>query len=97
MAATLSNLQKCLVSVLLASAAVMLVLAVILDGYYCGNAPRIPQPSDGRVYRDIVCHGSDVYLTRTEYVGQWLILPLMLASGGTGIYLLNRLGRRKEF
>ncbi len=84
------SLRKLLGIVLLGLGLSILVFTIISDRYYCLNGSRIPQPSDGKIYHDVVCHGSDVYLTRTEYIGQWLSLPMMIACGGTGVYLLAR-------
>jgi hypothetical protein len=88
-------MRKCLVAGLLSIGFGVLGLAVVLDGYYCRTSPRTPQPSQGRIYHEIVCHGANVYLTRTEYYALGFALPVMLTFAGAGIYLLNRWGKSR--
>jgi hypothetical protein len=93
---SLSIMQKCLVAGLLCFTFALLGLYVVLDGYYCQTRPRIPRPTEGRIYQDTVCHGADVYLTKREYFIFQLMLPVMAVSGMTAFYFFNRWGRRSN-
>lgn len=50
-------------------------LDIYLDGYYCRTRPNVAEPSKGRVVRDVVCHGTVVFLTREEYLAHKVVLP----------------------
>lgn len=84
----ISRLKKYLVVVFISLAVGGFALVLFLDGYYCRTRTSMPQPLEGRVVREVVCHGTVVYLTRNEYLTFKVILPAcFILSFGVGAFL----------
>lgn len=93
-ARSLSRLKKGLIAGFLGLAIAGFALEIYLDGYYCRSRPTTPQPSEGRVVRHVVCHGTVVYLTRKEDLAFGVVIPsIFIASFAIGALVYSKLRR----
>ena len=76
--------QKVLILLFFGVAVASFVYTLYLDNYYYLNGARDPVPAEGRIYRQIVHHGWQVFLTRREQFNFEVVLP----SIGLGSFLI---------
>jgi hypothetical protein len=62
----LGNLRKAVISVLVAAAMSSFLWPAYIHVAYSLKMPSSPQPSQGRIYRIVVNHGSVVYVNEIE-------------------------------
>lgn len=60
------TIRKAIVITLLALCASTLGFTIFLDEHFYWTRPRKPEPQSGRIYPELIHHGTVVYLTRTE-------------------------------
>ncbi len=67
--------QKVVILLFFGVAVTFFLYLLYLDNYYHLNAPRQPVPAEGRIYREIVHHGSQVFLTKREQFNLEVLIP----------------------
>jgi hypothetical protein len=79
--------QKGLILFFFAIAVAAFVYQLYLDNYYHLNGAREPVPTEGRIYREFVHHGSQVFLTKREQFD----LDVLFPSIAIGSFLIGGL------
>ena len=75
MSVSLRKLQKVAILFFFGIAVFAFVYLLYLDNYYHLNGAREPVPAEGKIYREFVHHGSQVFLTRREQLNLDVIFP----------------------
>jgi len=70
-----TSIRKAVVLFFFSVAVAFFVYGLYLDNYYNLNGPRQPVPTEGRVYRQFVHHGSEVFLTKREQLNLDVVFP----------------------
>ena len=67
--------QKAIIFFFFGIAIAVFSQSLYLDDYYHLNGARQPVPAEGRIYREFVHHGSQVFLTKREQFNLRVLFP----------------------
>ena len=70
-----TTIQKAVVLVFFGVAVAVFIYLLYLDNYYHQHGARQPVSAGGRIYREFVHHGSEVFLTKREQLNLDVVFP----------------------
>ena len=88
---SLTLVRKCVIVSFLILAVGGLALDGYLDHYFCRTRPPNAEPSQWRIVRRVVCHGTVVYLTSKESFAYDVVLPVVsvLSFAAAALYFMR--------
>ena len=75
MSVSVRMLQKIATLFFFGAACLVFIYLLYLDNYYHLNGAREPVPTEGKIYREFVHHGSQVFLTKREQLNLDVVFP----------------------